>query len=369
MKKSATELWTPPPVDVFAAVDLRLRILRATWSFARAAAAGWPGLPFGRRIRGLLRGFTPRSVALFPLEQGHRDFLSDFHRTLYSPRINGPADHTINNKAAFPLLMRAVGLPTPRPLGFLDSGRWRSADPGSSGNAVSDWKLLLERLGALVVKPVKGRKGLGLVILKATDAGITANGQPFGEDRLPELINRAGRHLVTEFARQADYSTRIYPRTTNTVRILTLWDDRAGEAFVAAATHRFGNSRSFPADNFQGGRGGLSVDINEDGVLGRGFTCDAAGRPSWCECHPESGEQILGVQVPHWAISIQSILAAARALAFAPGLAWDVVWTDLGIEVLELNGAPGLALHQVHRPLLRDPRTREFFRRHRVIPD
>jgi hypothetical protein len=75
---------------------------------------------------------------------------------------------------------------------------------------------------------------------------------------------------------------------------------------------------------------------------------------------------IEGVVIPRWEATVARILRGARELGFAPGLAWDVVWTRDAFQVLELNGKPGLFLHQVHRPLLRDPRVREYCRRRGV---
>jgi hypothetical protein len=349
-------------------VDLRLRTLKGLVSFLRASLERWPPLSARTRWHAFIHGFVPRSAALYRLDEAIGEYLPDFHRSLYSPRINGSADHVVNNKAVFSLLMEALDVPAPRLFGCLEGGRWRPADhrglPAEPADAVG---ALLEGNGRLVIKPAKGCKGMGLVFLSRHNGALQVNGQPLAWDQLPAVLNRPGRYIVTSFAEQAEYARGLYPRTTNTVRLLTLWDFCGGGPFLAAAAQRIGSSRSFPVDNFQGGRGGLSAEVGPGGELGRAACLSAAGRLMRHPCHPETGAPIEGVGIPRWAATVERILAAAARMPFAPGLAWDVVWTPDSFQVLELNGAPGLFLHQVHRPLLRDPRVRDFYRKCGVI--
>ncbi|GAB4108385.1 MAG: hypothetical protein Kow001_05330 [Acidobacteriota bacterium] len=350
-------------------MDLRLRTVKGLVSFLRKSLERWPPLSPGIRWRAFIHGFLPRSAALYRLEESIGEYMPDFHRSLYSPRVNGSSDHIINNKAVFSLLMEALAIPAPRLFGWLQGGRWRPADP--QGMAVAEaaeaMGALLEAEGKLVIKPVKGRKGIGLVFLSRCDGALQVNGRTLAGDQLSALANRPGRYIVTSFAEQAEYARGLYPRTTNTVRLLTLWDFGAGRPFLAAAAQRIGSSRSFPVDNFQGGRGGLSAEVGPGGELGRAACLSAAGKLTWHSCHPETGGAIEGVVIPRWTETVERILVAAARMPFAPGLAWDVVWTADSFQVLELNGAPGLFLHQVHRPLLQDPRIRDFYRQCGVI--
>ncbi len=177
-----------------------------------------------------------------------------------------------------------------------------------------------------------------------------------------------GSFLVTVFVEQADYARQLYPATTNTLRLLTMWDHAAGRPFLAAAAQRVGNRRSYPTDNWRGGRGGYCAEVDmETELLSRAATVSADWQLEWVSAHPESGAAIEGVAVPRWAEVKQSLLDAAARLAFAPLIAWDVAITKDAFCVLEVNGTPGLHVHQVHRPLLADPRVREFYKTYGVI--
>jgi hypothetical protein len=229
-------------------------------------------------------------------------------------------------------------------------------------------KTLAESPPGIVIRPVKGMKGIGLLFVSRSRTGLMANQAPISSEDLERLVPTLAPAVVTEKVEQSDYSRNLYSRTVNTVRFLTLWDYDRGEPFLAAAAQRIGTSRSFPADNFRGGLGGISSDIDlESGVTGPARGLDLTYSVFQTDTHPESGERIEGLTVPSWEAMVAASLRGARTFHFAPMLAWDVAITRQGFSVLEVNGTPGLPVHQIHRPLLADPRIRNFYRYHRLI--
>jgi hypothetical protein len=212
-----------------------------------------------------------------------------------------------------------------------------------------------------LLKPIYGFGGRGIAFLAPAGEGVSVNGATASAGEFDAAVGRLDDYLLTDFVAQHDYAERIHPHTTNTVRLLTLWDDERGEPYLAAACHRFGTARSGRFDNFHGGHGGLSVAIDrETGVLGNAVTLvDGAvvRRPD----HPDTGEAIAGIAVPGWNAVVGAVLAAARALPFAPAIGWDLVVTADGVSCLEGNAPPGTYVWQVHEPLLADPRNRRFF--------
>lgn len=169
-------------------------------------------------------------------------------------------------------------------------------------------------------------------------------------------------YLVCEFVRQHSILERIFPRTTNTVKLLTVWDEERLEPFVAAAVVRIGSDRSYPADAWARGGFCASIDL-ETGRMGRAVSKQL----KWYDSHPGSGQRIEGVVVPQWGLIANEIVRIARANPFWRYVAWDVVPTESGFRILEGNNHTDINVFQVHRPLLQDPRVRRFFARHRVI--
>jgi hypothetical protein len=211
-----------------------------------------------------------------------------------------------------------------------------------------------------------GGGGRNIYILEPETDGWRVNQRPAGEGELERLVREADGYILTEFAAQAAYSSRIYPHTTNSIRVVTMVDPDSGRAFIPIAVHRFGTRASEPVDNWT--QGGLSASVELDsGVLSAGVSYPTEGTLTWREQHPDTGSEIQGVQVPHWPTLREGITSAAERVGFIPYIGWDVVVTDDGYTVLEGNTYTDVNLLQVHRPLLADPRVRSFYKHHGVI--
>jgi len=326
-------------------------------------------LPLAKRWRGWRHGFGAKSYVIYDLDaHDPRLYLSDYATRFRIEHVNGPFNALVGNKLAFARIMALHGLRHPRVHAFLDRGSVHDLDGARPPARVGDWLAgRLEAGGTLVLKPATGGEGRGIIFLGRGPAGLSLNGVPAAADAAA-FLSTLRRYLITELARQADYAARIYPETTNTVRILTLWDLEIGAPFIAAAAHRFGTARSAPVDNWHGGWGGLSARIDPgSGMLGPGATLSETGRLCWHERHPESGAPIAGVRVEHWAETAATVLGAAARLPEAPAIGWDLVVTGEGCSFLEGNSPPGAFVWQVHAPLLADPRVRRFYEAHGVV--
>jgi hypothetical protein len=179
---------------------------------------------------------------------------------------------------------------------------------------------------------------------------------------LETLVRPLHDYLVTEFVIQAGYAAEIAPGSTNTLRILTLWDVESNQPFVAASCHRFGRESSGPLDNFHAGAGGLSVPVDLDtGELGLAVI-RVDGKIKRVSHHPDTGKAIEGVLVPDWKQTVDELLALAARLPFAPCVGWDLVKMDKGWVCLEGNPFPGYHVWQVHGGVLTDNRARRFYK-------
>jgi hypothetical protein len=326
-------------------------------------------LPLRTALKAWRRGHTRMTYVMYDLEhRDHREFLSARAQLMASPLINGPFDAVIASKGVFRELMESLRAPYPRFYGVIIRGRINLRVEEGGYRVHPDLEKLLEEGQRLVLKPVEGGKGIGVIFLGRHEGRLHLNGQEITPADLSDLIRELDDYLITEFIHQAEYSRVIFPDTTNTIRILTMWDYERMEPFIAQAAHRIGTSRSFPVDNFRYGRGGLSSSVDlQGGELGKAFRLTDDWRVEWHSRHPENGSQIEGVGLPLWSEIRGEILRMAAELPYIPYIAWDVVMTDGGFSILETNSTPGLAVLQVHEPLLRDPRVRRFYQAHKVI--
>jgi len=342
------------------------RVLR----FARAELKSVDlSLSVADRWRALRLGFSATSYVLYQLAtRDSRDFVSDFDVRLRSDRVNGLFNAIVRNKLVFARTMALHGFRHPRVHAWLDRGQVHDLEARKPAESAGEWLARLQPGERRVLKPVAEGQGQGIIFLCRTAQGFALNDVAVALDEVAALLSELRRYLITDFAVQAPYAAALYPETTNTVRVLTLWDLALSRPFIAAASQRVGSSRSAPVDNFHSGRGGLSARIDvETGRLGPGATLSGAGQLSWHERHPESGAPIAGVRVEGWEELAASVLAAAARLPEAPAIGWDLVMTEAGCCFLEGNTPPGLSVWQVHGPLLADPRARRFYEAHGVI--
>lgn len=325
-------------------------------------------VPLSKRLIAWRFGFTSLSYSLYELDRHDpRQYLRDFADLDY--RLHTPGASSVNDKLNFSRVLGLCNLSCPHIVALIDRGflLFQDQDPPQTG--LRTWIVsLLKTHRKVVFKPAFGGAGLELFFLQRKRNEYEINGIPASLDDICSLLKASRYCLATTFIRQADYAKRIFPPVTNTVRLLTVWDTEKNTPFIAAAAHRFGSMRSFPMDNFHAGRGGLSASVGlESGMLGQAVTLTGSGRVCRYDRHPETGERIKGLTVPHWNEIKNAVVAAAFQFAASPYVGWDLVVTEEGCTFLEGNSPPGTAVWQAHAPLLRDPCVKAFFARQGML--
>ena len=342
----------------------RVKPLIRLFAFARAARRARVGLPLRKRLRAWRLGFFPSSYLLYDLDRNNPlDYLPDTTNIHFT--LSDSHHPTLSNKLSFSRLMQLYAMPHPEVLGTYIRGQLhlfeRSAK--TQGDLPSSLQHLMDRHGSIVLKPNKNGQGRGIIIVKSNDhSQITINGVCSDINELVELMASLDDYYLSSFILQARYCAEIYAETPNTIRVLTLWDYDKDIPFVAAAVQRIGTNRSYPVDNFHQGSGGLGSEIDGDsGRLGPALTVTGKGQRVMLTHHPESGQLIEGLAVPHWQQLKQTLLDVASKLPQMPYVGWDLIVTEEGFSCIEANCPPGVAVWQAHTPLLVDSRARRCF--------
>ena len=336
-----------------------VRFIRAVWRELKSKQ----GLPWKQRLRAWRFGFSSASWFLYNLtENDPGQYLGDLFSTLRTYKINGFFNPVIGNKLVLSRLATTHGIPHPDVVSIILEGRLIDENGPNEPDMMQTIANTLDRYPHQVFRPTWSGAGEGIFFLSRVDGGLQINGLKATLHEVCALFSKLDRYLSTEFVEQAAYSNRIFPDTPNTLRILTLWDNEGDEPFICAVSHRFGSSRSQPIDNWHQGYGGLcaSVDL-ETSTLGQAAMVSPDKQLVWHSYHPETKEPIEGVKIPGLAKCLEGLLMAASHFPFCPMIGWDVILTKDGYSVLEANSLPGMKVWQVHKPLLSDPRTRQFF--------
>ncbi len=324
-------------------------------------------LPFSKKIAMWRRGFLSESALTYAAAHDQLDnYLSDFARYARTPYINGDHSSFLDNKILFEKFFGAL-VDIPKNLGMIHKGHFMPLVNDTTAQTVGSLLDYAEHTTGLVFKPFDGGLGAEVVILlHDKERGFLVNGRVMTREEVGSLLSGFRLMLVCEYVTQAGYARRIFSKTTNTIRVLTMIDPDTGKAFIARASHRFGSARTGAVDNWA--QGALSVNVALDtGELGQGVYITPSGSLAYHDSHPDTGEAIKGIRVPGWEALCEKLLVVANAYSFIPYVGWDVVVTDDGFKVLEGNSFTGVTLFQVHGPLLSDSRVRRFYEYHDVV--
>jgi Sugar-transfer associated ATP-grasp len=318
-----------------------------------------------KRLSTLRHGFFSEKTRYYDFGKYNPSlFISDAQRNPTRRKINGEYNLLMGNKIVFERIL-PNGIMTPKNYAFLDSGRLRTLSDDWQEINLDD--LIRERNGRekLVLKPVQGSCGRGVFIIGSRDDSIEVNNETIGFSEVRARFAELRDYVVTEYVKQGDFPSSIFPGAVNTIRILTMSDPDTDEPFIAAAAHRFGNVTSAPVDNLH--LGGISALID----LQTGALSPAAERTRdgvvMHDTHPDTGSQISGRVVPDWSSLKQHVLKVANLLPFLCYVGWDIALSAKGPVFIEGNSNPNPRPFQLHRPLLLDSRVRRFYEKHGII--
>jgi hypothetical protein len=183
---------------------------------------------------------------------------------------------------------------------------------------------------------LKGGAG-GAKWMKDGEAYRNVTGRTVPATRLSEEL-REQDCLVQPFIENHPNIARITNGALASLRIVTGVDKRGRAEFVTALM-------ALPHGLRETSVAGILCSIEYE--LGRirhaTLTCDEA-----VTTHPDSGEPIVGVVLPHWHASIDLVLRAhAAAFSRFVFLGWDVALTKQGPVLLETNSGWGAIFHQM----------------------
>ena len=340
------------------------RFLITARSYARELGACVPRYSPKDVLFGLRYGFAADRVFLYGRENVRSgNYLSDLQRQ-FSRFINSkPARELLEDKLLFERLANRF-VRVPKNYLYCDNGRlvvlcdeWTKIAANESGSEPK----------CFIMKRSRGGGGIKIQLVEFGGGVVSVDGASMALDQFYDVFSSHDGNILCEFIRQSDLCSRIYPHTTNSVRVICM-RDRDGEPFIARAILRLGTAQSKGVDNF--GRGGLSVNIDlETGMLGTAVQHDATHprEPLRYDHHPDTGAPLRGQTLPQWGVAIDQSLALMRQLPFINYVGWDIVLTEQGPVFLEGNNYTGVRLAQAHSSLLDDTRIYEFYRRFGIV--
>ncbi len=323
-----------------------------------------PDVPILKRVKLWTKGFRGQAALFYDFKKfGHDAYINDYRKHVKTPFINHPYQVLLNDKLLFHKMLSDHEAYLPKQYCLIMKGR--VVPLSKEVNDIDELIKILKKKN-LVLKPMKGGGGDGLIFIENKESEVFWNSKSLDEKELKRKIKGLDSYEVTELVDQAGYAAKVFPRTRNTMRVITMWDYQKMEPFIALAAHKFGSSRSYPADAMV--RGGYLAEIDiETGKIGRALQMDSRNRISWYDLHEETKEKIEGISVKNWKLISSKIIEIAKGIPFIPYVGWDILATEDGFKIIEGNDHSGIDVFQIIKPFAKEERMREFFRRHGVI--
>jgi hypothetical protein len=323
-------------------------------------------------------GYMPQSELIYranTIGSGIQEYVSDRAWKAGTTYINEGREIILSDKLMLYRFLVDHKDCLPELYGVISGGNF---SPRPWGEASSFAELLKEKRchdpeGGLVVKPTHGSEGKGVRIIRFHPREqnlCLLDGNAVDMETLCKSLLResktSNRQMVTAWVGNAPYAEKLYPHTPNTLRVLMMRDISTNAPFVAAAAQRIGVKKSEPVDNFT--LGGLSAEVDLDtGILSAASSKPSNGQLNWYDVHPETGATIKGVAIPGWANIKEKLKGIMDEIPWVDYVGWDLLVKDDGLKILEGNAYPALRIIQIHRPLLAEPRIRQFYEAHGVV--
>ncbi len=239
----------------------------------------------------------------------------------------------LDDKLAAKKVLEAAGVPVPATLGAVTSQ--------------ADWGILEELLAtqdSLVLKPANGWGGKGILILhKSGDQWRRSGGIDISVDEIKEhvaeimsgifsLDEEMDAALCEELIVPHPFFATLGPEGLCDLRIV-LEDHQPLQAMCRVPT-RASDGKA----NLHGGGVGLGVDLADGKVNGAMVGDQRISR------HPDTGQDLLDLQLPHWQQCVDLAVAASRTVDVRYMGVDIVVDRERGPLILEINARPGLAI-------------------------
>ncbi len=258
----------------------------------------------------------------------------------------------LSDKAALTTLFGAWGLPTTALRAvFSPHRRFGTLTTLRSAAEVFAW-LLSQTKFPIFGKPGRGCQALGSVRIEAIDAQIPSEplvrlstGRTVLLAKLAAEVaanGESGYVFQDVVAQHSSINALIGSQNVSTLRVVSVVQDNQPQ--VLYTVWKLGSAKAMSDNFWQAG----SLIAHVDAASGRVLKCrhGSGTATQWVQDHPVTGEPILGVEVPNFAVAVDLALQAHGAFPINGILGWDIALTPQGACLIECNENTGHALYQ-----------------------
>ncbi len=328
-------------------------------------AKGDEKLSFITRLVYALRGFSGDEYSWYDFKHNdYKEYISEFERLNSRDMINGQYKFILDDKLVFEEIYGNYAN-VPKNYAWVNDGYvYGLHDNGMNNDNLLEY---LAKFGKTVLKWNDRGGGSGTYVIDFQDDEFIVNEKKTDNENVKELFNRKGSAILCQYISQSDFSSGLYPHTTNTIRIVCA--KKRGERYAKfiTAIQRVGCKDSIPVDNAS--RGALIIPIDEKtGELGVGMI--KCGRKDRIRVpfnvHPDTGVTFTGKKIPNWDLVVKQVVELTNKIPYLNFVAWDILLTEDGFTVIEGNASSGCGIFQMNHGV-RNSNLGDIFRSYGVF--
>lgn len=317
------------------------------------------GAPLHKKIWCWKHGFYSYRLWQYGVnEDNYTDFLTDYDY-FWLNRINNDYQKWVNDKTTYRYIMEPCRQYAPKYYfsvfkrdGQAEISRMPDCPDGLSAT-FENVLALLKQEKKLAFKPSAGTHGDGFYCLAYENESYWVNGEESTADQVIETLSgQKSFYIVTEYLLMHEELRKIYPGSVNTIRVMVV-NEHGYDPKIMQTYMRIGSSSTGFTDNV--GYGGICAKIEKE--TGRIYQPQTISKHVFYDCpvHPDTNTEISGY-LPNWEELRKAILSISGYLGELEYLGFDVVLTETGVCVLEIN------IHQdLHKVADFTDEMKEFF--------
>lgn len=308
------------------------------------------------------RGFFSEKILNYGLtENNYQDYLSDFDYYWIHP-INGQYSHWIDDKLTMRFLLQPFSKYFPKYYYHIyKTSIYKLMDcPTGYYDSLEDVLKLLKLYRTLALKAISGTLAEGFYKLTFMDNQYSINNKLVSEDEVRLFFKNnilPNNYLITEYLLPSKEIRKIWNQSPNTLRIMVINEPYQGPEIIRAYW-RFGTNLTGVVDN--PAVGGVISNVNVNTGIFEGGSKYENDILIECKSHPDSGELIKG-SIENWVFLREKILEISKYVPEICYFGFDVILTDQGFKIIEINSHQGIKYLQHFEPLLINKTCNKFF--------
>lgn len=323
-------------------------------------------LPLKQRLWALKRGFWPSRIKWYGLtEENYRDYINDRDYYRIYPLNNG-FSMWIDDKLTMKYVLSKYNNYMPEYYCKTDENCNiipLMDFPNDFEKSIDGLISLLVNKKIIAVKKLDGYVGMGFYKLRYDSSAdlFYANDDSFHIYEFEQFIFTLKGYLFTEFVLQNDYFEKIYPMSAHTIRVQTVkYDNNPAECIYSFI--RIGSDKTKHCVSAIGDSITAVVNV-DDGMIEHGFYMDDNKEWVTCTVHPDTGESFVG-RIPEWDFIVSKCLEMHEYMNELEYLGFDVIITNQGFKICEINSHSGIGAMQYDWPMMKDERCFRYFSRY-----